>query len=157
MNAAKPVARLVAEQLRRFLAGKLSDRDQMLQAALELEPPAQLVLHEGKTTDLMAALAVQEYDMVLTDAPLGPEVHVRAFHHSLGGCGIGAGPDMGVIDSCGRVFGYDGLYVAVGSVIGANLGVNPSLTITALAERAMSLVPQAADVTSRAKVSNTSR
>jgi cholesterol oxidase len=61
--------------------------------------------------------------------------------HLLGGCGIGAGPDTGVIDSHGRVFGYDGLYVADGSVIGANLGVNPSLTITALAEHICSRVP----------------
>ena len=61
----------------------------LLQTALEMEDPVQLVLHEGKTDDLMAALAVQEYDMVLTDAPLGPQVHVKAFNHSLGDCGIG--------------------------------------------------------------------
>lgn len=61
----------------------------LLEAALELEDPVQLVLHEGKTEDLMAALALQEYDMVLTDAPLGPHVRVRAFNHSLGDCGIG--------------------------------------------------------------------
>ena len=60
--------------------------------------------------------------------------------HILGGCGIGSGPENGVIDSSGCVFGHDGLYVMDGSMIGANLGVNPSLTITALAERAMSLV-----------------
>jgi LysR family transcriptional activator of nhaA len=60
----------------------------LLQGALELEDPVELVLHEGKTTDLLAALAVQEYDVVLTDAPLGPAVRVKAFNHSLGGCGI---------------------------------------------------------------------
>ncbi len=61
----------------------------LLQTALELEEPVQLVLHEGKTKDLMASLAVQGYDMVLTDAPLSPDVRVKAFNHSLGDCGIG--------------------------------------------------------------------
>jgi len=56
----------------------------LLQTALDLDDPVQLVLHEGKTNDLFAALAVQEYDMVLTDAPLGPQVHIKAYNHSLG-------------------------------------------------------------------------
>jgi len=46
-----------------------------------------------------------------------------------------------VVDSHNRVFGYQNLYVCDGSVVSANLGVNPSLTITALAERAMSFIP----------------
>jgi cholesterol oxidase len=46
-----------------------------------------------------------------------------------------------VIDSRHRVFGYPGLYVIDGSAVSANPGVNPSLTITALAERAMSFIP----------------
>jgi cholesterol oxidase len=61
--------------------------------------------------------------------------------HILGGCCMGACADEGVIDDRHRVFGYDGLYVVDGSAISANPGVNPSLTITALAERAMSLIP----------------
>ena len=61
--------------------------------------------------------------------------------HILGGCAIASGPESGVIDSSGRVFGYDGLYVMDGSIIGANLGVNPSLTITALAEHICSRIP----------------
>ncbi len=61
----------------------------LLRIALELDDPVQLVLHEGKTNDLMAALALQEYDMVLTDAPLGPPVRVKAYNHSLGHCGVG--------------------------------------------------------------------
>jgi cholesterol oxidase len=60
--------------------------------------------------------------------------------HILGGCGIGSGPDTGVIDADGQVFGYDDLYVMDGSMIGANLGVNPSLTITALAEHLCSKI-----------------
>lgn len=62
--------------------------------------------------------------------------------HILGGCPMGASPSEGVIDSRNRVFGYDELYVCDGSMIGANLGVNPSLTITAMTERAMSFIPE---------------
>ncbi|MCZ7685318.1 MAG: GMC oxidoreductase [Sandaracinaceae bacterium] len=54
---------------------------------------------------------------------------------------MGAGPGEGVIDADHRLFGYDGLYVIDGSAVSANPGVNPSLTITALAERAMSRIP----------------
>ena len=59
--------------------------------------------------------------------------------HFVGGCSIGSDPDHGVIDAYHRVYGHAGLHVVDGSAISANLGVNPSLTITALAERAMSL------------------
>jgi len=61
--------------------------------------------------------------------------------HILGGAVIGAGPEAGVVDRDQRVFGYEGLYVCDGSVIPANVGVNPSLTITALAERVMAGIP----------------
>lgn len=61
--------------------------------------------------------------------------------HVLGGANMGTSPDTGVIDSRHRVFGYDGLYVLDGSAISANPGVNPSLTITAMAERAMAFIP----------------
>ncbi|WP_127501599.1 GMC oxidoreductase [Actinoplanes solisilvae] len=61
--------------------------------------------------------------------------------HILGGATIGASPDTGVIDAYHRVFGYEGLHVIDGSAVPANLGVNPSLTITALAERAVALWP----------------
>ncbi len=62
--------------------------------------------------------------------------------HILGGCPMGKTIEDGVIDYAGRVFGYPGLYIIDGSMIGANLGVNPSLTITALAEHAMSHIPK---------------
>jgi cholesterol oxidase len=61
--------------------------------------------------------------------------------HILGGAVIGHSPDDGVVDSRQRVFGYENLLVCDGSAIPANVGVNPSLTITALAEHAMSHVP----------------
>ena len=61
--------------------------------------------------------------------------------HCMGGCAMGATPEQGVIDAQNRVFNYRNLYVVDGSMLSANLGVNPSLTITALAERAMSFIP----------------
>ena len=70
---------------------------------------------------------------VLLDAPTTA--------HILGGCVMGTSPAEGVVDEQGRVFGYPGLYVADGSVIPANLSVNPSLTITALAEHILSHIP----------------
>jgi cholesterol oxidase len=65
--------------------------------------------------------------------------------HILGGVVIARSPDEGVVDTRHRVFGYENLLVCDGSVVPANVGVNPSLTITALAERAMSFVPAAHD------------
>ncbi len=63
--------------------------------------------------------------------------------HILGGATMGRHAYEGVIDKDHQVFGYDGLYVIDGSAVSANPGVNPSLTITALAERAMSKIPSA--------------
>jgi cholesterol oxidase len=64
--------------------------------------------------------------------------------HILRGCPMGSSAAQGVVDARNRLFGYQNLYVCDGSVIAANLGVNPSLTICALAERAMSQIPPAA-------------
>lgn len=64
--------------------------------------------------------------------------------HILGGACMGDEASNGVIDKNHQVFGYPGLYVIDGSSVSANPGVNPSLTITALAERAMTKIPQAA-------------
>jgi cholesterol oxidase len=63
--------------------------------------------------------------------------------HVLGGCPIAASPAQGVVDHRNRVFGYTNMYVCDGSMIAANLGVNPSLTICALTERAMSFIKPA--------------
>lgn len=64
--------------------------------------------------------------------------------HILGGACIGADAEAGVVDTRHRVHGYDGLYVVDGSAMSANPGVNPSLSITAMAERAMSFIPRKA-------------
>jgi cholesterol oxidase len=68
-------------------------------------------------------------------------VDVPMTAHFLGGCAIGDSPESGVVDAYHRVFGHEGLHIIDGSAISANLGVNPSLTITAQAERALALWP----------------
>jgi cholesterol oxidase len=65
--------------------------------------------------------------------------------HILGGCPMGEDPDEGVVDPNCRVHGYPGLYVVDGSVVPANPGVNPSLTITAIAEYSLSHFPAKAE------------
>ena len=62
--------------------------------------------------------------------------------HILGGCVMADNPENGVIDHKGQIFGYKNLYVADGSIVPTNLGVNPSLTITAMAEYIMDQVPE---------------
>ena len=74
---------------------------------------------------------------LITEALLG----VPSTAHILGGACMGASEETGVINAKHEVFNYPGLYVIDGSAISANPGVNPSLTITTLAERAMSLIP----------------
>jgi cholesterol oxidase len=69
--------------------------------------------------------------------------------HILGGAVIARSPREGVVDARHHVFGYENLLVCDGSVVPANVGVNPSLTITALAERAMSFVPAAGAAAAR--------
>jgi cholesterol oxidase len=69
--------------------------------------------------------------------------------HILGGAVIGADASRGVIDAYHRVFGHDGLHVVDGAAVSANLGVNPALTITAQAERAMSFWPNRGDADPR--------
>ncbi len=79
---------------------------------------------------------------LLTETLLG----VPTTAHILGGCVMGSDINEGVIDKDNRVFGYENMLVCDGSMISANPGVNPSLTITALAERAMSRIPRKNDL-----------
>ena len=76
---------------------------------------------------------------VVTEALLS----IPSTAHILGGAVIGRDPQTGVIDSHNRVFGYQNLLICDGAAVPANVGVNPSLTITALAERAMAHLPPA--------------
>ena len=76
---------------------------------------------------------------------IGDLVNAPFTAHFVGGCVIGKNPEEGVIDPYHRVWNYPTLHVIDGSTITANLGVNPSLTITAQAERAISLWPNNGD------------
>lgn len=81
-------------------------------------------------------------------------LNIPSTAHILGGAVIAADPDHGVVDARQQVFGYENLLVCDGAAVPANVGVNPSLTITAMAEHAMSKVPpkgaDAAPTTARA-------
>src|SRR5690606_19070674 len=69
--------------------------------------------------------------------------------HFIGGCAIGESPQDGVIDPYQRLHGHGGLHVIDGSAITANLGVNPSLTIAAMAERAVAMWPNRGEADQR--------
>lgn len=69
-------------------------------------------------------------------------VNIPTTAHILGGCSMGESAQDGVIDAQHRLFGYQGIWVCDGSAVPANLGVNPSLTITAMTERAMTFIPE---------------
>ncbi len=88
-----------------------------------------------KFADVAGGTAMSMLPEILFDIP--------GTAHCIGGCVIADSPEHGVVDHHHRVFGYRNMYICDGSVLASNLGVNPSLTITALAERAMSLIPSA--------------
>jgi cholesterol oxidase len=94
-------------------------------------PAANLVARRLATK--LDAVPIASLNESLLDVPLTA--------HILGGCCMGASAAEGVIDRDHQVHGHPGLYVCDGSAVPANLGVNPSLTITALAEYAMSKIP----------------
>ena len=79
----------------------------------------------------------------------GDLMNVPMTAHFIGGCVIGDSPATGVVDPYQRLYGYPGLHVADGSTLSANLGVNPSLSITAQTERAMALWPNRGEIDHR--------
>jgi cholesterol oxidase len=83
---------------------------------------------------------------------IGEPFNVPMTAHFMGGCAIGDSPGHGVIDPYHRLYGHEGLHVVDGSAISANLGVNPSLTITAQAERAMAMWPNRGETDTRPAV-----
>jgi cholesterol oxidase len=85
----------------------------------------------NQAADSMAQLLKGEPQNIFSEVMLG----IPATAHILGGCCMGSDSEIGVIDHHHEVFGHQGLYVCDGSVVPVNLGVNPSLTISALAER----------------------
>ncbi len=101
-------------------------------------PPAPVYIPEAnefakKMAEITGGIALSNIYEVFFDSPLTA--------HILGGCPIGESEKDGVIDVNHKLFGEENVYICDGSVIPANLGVNPSLTITAMSERAMSKIP----------------
>lgn len=88
-----------------------------------------------------AARLIAEQINGFAGSNIGEAVQRPMTAHFLGGCPIGADAEHGVIDPYHRLFGHPGIHVVDGAAVSANLGVNPSLTITAQAERAMALWP----------------
>jgi cholesterol oxidase len=113
-----------------FRVGLVSERDRSLPIPAVIEAGRQVVERFAQKVNGIPQSTINE---VLLDTP--------STAHILGGCGIGGDETTGVIGVNHEVFNYPGLYVVDGSVIPANLGVNPSLTITAMAERAMRFIP----------------
>ena len=108
-----------------------------LQTDLEEGPRPEALLPEAQELAREFARIVDGQPMaLLTETLLG----IPTTAHILGGCVMGESPGEGVIDHRHRVFGYRNLLVCDGSAVSANPGVNPSLTITALAERAMTFI-----------------
>jgi cholesterol oxidase len=83
---------------------------------------------------------------------IGELANVPMTAHIIGGAAIGLTADDGVVDPWQRLHGYEGLHVTDGAAVTANLGVNPSLTITAQAERAMAFWPNKGEPDSRPEV-----
>jgi cholesterol oxidase len=90
-----------------------------------------------KAATMMGGTAMSMLTEILFDVP--------GTAHILGGCAMAGSRDQGVVDSRNRLFGYKNMYICDGSVLAANLGVNPSLTICALTERAMTFVKPATE------------
>lgn len=135
--AERSVILLVMQSLDNALSLRL-DRRGRLTAAQDSGKPAPTFIPEANeaarvAAEYMGGFPGSSINEVLFDAPLSA--------HPLGGACIGADPDHGVVDGYHRIFGYEGLHVVDGAAVTANLGVNPSLTITAMAERAMAMWP----------------
>ena len=98
---------------------------------------------------LAAKLAERTGQTVVAGSSIGEIFDIPMTAHFLGGAVISDSPTTGVIDPYHRVWGYPGIHVLDGSAVSANLGVNPSLTITAQAERAVAMWPARGDVDER--------
>ncbi len=108
-----------------------------LQSALWQGAPSPTYLPEANAASRALAEATGGIPLnLMTESVLG----LSTTAHILGGCRMGRNAEEGVIGANHEVHGYPGLYVVDGAAVSANVGVNPSLTITALAERAMNLI-----------------
>ena len=100
--------------------------------------PTAFIPEAGNLARRFAVLVNGKPMVLLTETLFGSPTTA----HILGGAVMGRAKNEGVIDKDNKVFGYENMYVCDGSTISANPGVNPSLTITALSERAMSKIPE---------------
>lgn len=117
-----------------------------MNTALDAGEPPEAAMPEA--TELAQAIAERTGGVAMSpvhEVVLG----VPTTAHIIGGCCIGESAATGVVDAQHRVFGHEGLMVIDGSAIPANPGVNPALTIAALAERAMAAIPRRADLDAR--------
>lgn len=101
------------------------------------EPPTAFIPESFSLAEKYARIINGKPMVLLSETLFG----IPTTAHILGGAVMGRDVNEGVIDKDNRVFGYENMYVCDGSMISANMGVNPSLTISALSERAMSKVP----------------
>ncbi len=102
------------------------------------DPPTSFIPEAFELADKYSELIDGKPYVLASEAMMG----IPTTAHILGGAVMGKNRGEGVIDSQNRVFGYQNMYVCDGSMISANPGVNPSLTITAISERAMSKIPE---------------
>ncbi len=100
------------------------------------KPPSAFIAEAHNIANKHAKLTNSKSVVMLTETLTG----IPSTAHILGGAVMGKDATEGVIDKDNKVFGYKNMYVIDGSMISANPGVNPSLSITAIAERAMSKV-----------------
>ncbi len=100
--------------------------------------PSSFIPRAKELADRTAGIIKGKPFVMTTEALFG----IPTTAHILGGAVIGDSPETGVIDKQHKVFGYQNMYVCDGSAISANPGVNPSLTITAMTERAMGFIPE---------------
>lgn len=101
------------------------------------EPPTAFIKEAHEIAKIHAKITNSKSQVMSLETLTG----IPSTAHILGGAVMGKNIEEGVIDAENRIFGYPNLYICDGSMISANLGVNPSLTITAITEHAMSLIP----------------
>jgi len=118
----------------RFTRGRFGLKSQMDRG----NPPTAFLPESYDLAHRYARIVNGKPMVLLTETLMG----IPTTAHILGGAVMGRDRDEGVIDKDNRVFGYENMYVCDGSMISANIGVNPSLTITALTERSMSRIPE---------------
>jgi cholesterol oxidase len=117
----------------RFASGRWGMKSTLIKGS----SPTPFIPEAKQLAEQFAQIVKGKPTVLLTETLLGRPTTA----HILGGAVMGRNAQEGVIDKDNRVFGYVNMLICDGSAISANPGVNPSLTITALAERAMSKIP----------------